>query len=575
MIIAGVFIIQSVQEYHFSMVSKELREISQLVLPQLERYSDLSVSEKEAQKLISGIQDVGIRKEVYVVNKRNNKIIATTTENTGASIENILEFDLLVQAMLGQESQAVVSLQDGIDFFRTKDMAFPIFHGNKITGTLYLRSDLRDIFDTLNKSIVIIVQAIFLSSVFTILLGFFIARTITDPINDITMRVVKLAQGDFDQVVQVHSDDEIGQLAETFNYLTDRLNTSLKEISREKSKLETIIHHMEDGLIAVDRGGEIIHINPKAKDLLHISSEEMDFDHVAQKLNRTLHIDNLIKTYPTWTGTLTEKIENVYVKISFAPYENARGDKNGFVFLIQDITESQRLEAMRREFVANVSHELKTPLTSIKSYTETLLEGALDDEDTAKTFLEVVNSEADRMGRLVRDLLQLSNFDAKRVEMDFEYHDYVDLVKKSALKMDMMAKEKNQVLKVITEKRKIVGYFDYDRMEQVVLNVLSNSMKYTPEKGQIRIFLAEDDKMAKIVVEDTGSGISKKHLNRIFERFYRVDKGRSRHLGGTGLGLSIAKEIVDYHKGKINIDSKVGEGTSVKIVIPLESENTI
>lgn len=572
MIIAGVFIIQSIQEYHFSNVTKELREISELVLPKLERYDDLASSQDKIEEIIVGVQGVGINKEIYVIDRSNSSIIATTTENVGISADEVLELDLLLSGLNGRSSESIESIQSGSVVFRTKDMIFPVVHTGKVTGALYLRSDLREIFDTLNKSIIIIIQSIVLSSGFTILLGFFIARTITDPINDVTMRVAKLAQGDFNQVVQVRSDDEIGQLADTFNYLTGRLNTSMREISREKSKLETIINHMDDGLIAVDRNGEIIHINPKARGILRIDEHERDFNEIALRIDRSLVLDNLMFNNPDWTGSLTEQIENSYIKISFAPYTNDEGDKNGFVFLIQDITEAQRLEDMRREFVANVSHELKTPLTSIKSYTETILDGMIDDKEMTQQFLSVVNSEADRMTRLVRDLLQLSNFDARKVDLDFEYHDYVALLKKAIMKVEVTAKSKNQQMKFIADVDEVVGYFDYDRIEQVMLNILSNAIKYTPENGRIKAFITQSDDHVQIRVDDTGIGISKKHLARIFDRFYRVDKARSRNMGGTGLGLSIAKEIVELHQGQIEIDSKVGSGTSILVRIPIEMD---
>lgn len=234
MIIAGVFIIQQIQEYHFSNVTDELKEISELVLPNLERYDDLVSNQDDIQKLITGVQGVGITKEIYVIDRSNNSIVATTTENVGISADKVLKLDLLLSGLNGRSAESNENIPSGDSIFRTKDMIFPVVHTGKVTGALYLRSDLREIFDTLNKSIVIIIQSIVLSSGFTILLGFFIARTITDPINDVTMRVAKLAQGDFNQVVQVRSDDEIGQLADTFNYLTGRLNTSMRDISREK-----------------------------------------------------------------------------------------------------------------------------------------------------------------------------------------------------------------------------------------------------------------------------------------------------------------------------------------------------
>jgi len=225
---------------------------------------------------------------------------------------------------------------------------------------------------------------------------------------------------------------------------------------------------------------------------------------------------------------------------------------------------------MRREFVANVSHELKTPLTSIKSYTETLLDGALEEPDTARHFLNVVDHEADRMTRLVRDLLQLSNFDADSIRFDHEYHDYVDLFRKTIGKLEVTARNKGQSLTLEGAPGELIGYFDYDRIEQVVQNIVSNALKYTPDGGSIVLRAYEEDESMVLEVQDNGVGIPEQDIGRIFDRFYRVDKARSRNLGGTGLGLSIAQEIVHAHNGTIDISSSLGTGTLVRIVIPLE-----
>lgn len=254
----------------------------------------------------------------------------------------------------------------------------------------------------------------------------------------------------------------------------------------------------------------------------------------------------------------------------FAPFRNEQDEKIGLVFLFQDITEQHRLELMRREFVANVSHELKTPLTSIKSYTETLLDGAIDSPDTARHFLKVVDHEADRMTRLVRDLLQLSNFDANSIQFDKEYHDYADLIRKTIAKLEVTARNKSQMLFLDSAPGELVGYFDYDRIEQVVQNIISNALKYTQEGGRIALKAYEESENAVLEVQDNGVGIPEQDLNRIFDRFYRVDKARSRNLGGTGLGLSIAQEIVHAHNGSIHISSVLNQGTLVRIVIPLE-----
>ncbi len=573
MVVAGIFIIQYIQEYHFSVASRQLQEISNFIMPQLENYDDFDKNSEKIQEFINGIQSIGIYNEIYVINKKNNKIIATTTEMEGENAEDVLSFDLLIEALNGHIGEAMVKVQVDSEKLRVKDLSVPIFHHEKVIGVLYLRMDLHDIFETLNKSVVIIIQSIIISSVFIFILVFFISQSITRPINDISRRVESLAQGDFDQVIEVYSNDEIGKLAQTFNFLTKKLSISLKEISSEKTKLETVFNHMEDGIIAIDSDQNIMHINPKAIDLLQLSQKSNVLEDINKYLNLDLSLDNMLRMYPSGMGIFKKEIQNSYLKFSFASYDNEIGKKRGIIFLIQDVTEIERLEIMRRDFVANVSHELKTPLTSIKSYTETLLSG-VDDLETRELFLGVVNSEADRMGRLVRDLLELSNFDAKRVEMNFEYYDYIELINNCILKVQMIAKEKNQGICLDNTYEKLIGYFDYDRMEQVILNILSNAIKYTPNGGDIKIHIELEEKagtsMINIAVQDTGIGISKKHLDRIFERFYRVDKGRSRAMGGTGLGLSIAREIVQYHHGKIYMTSKVGYGTTVSINLPME-----
>lgn len=279
----------------------------------------------------------------------------------------------------------------------------------------------------------------------------------------------------------------------------------------------------------------------------------------------TKHKDGLIGSDAIGIG------ESIY-NVDYAPFMDENNEIGGIVLVMKDVTKQQKLENMRREFVANVSHELKTPLTSIKSYTETLLDGMLDDREISESFLGVVNSEADRMTRLVRDLLQLSNFDNRKTKWNIVDNDLVKLLNQIVIKLHITAKNKNQTLEFITEDDKLMADFDFDRIEQVLLNILSNAIKYTENDGEIKIYLENRDNKAYIKVKDTGMGIPEEDLPRIFERFYRVDKARARELGGTGLGLSIAKEIVEAHNGSIEIHSEVNEGTEVVVMIPMNDE---
>lgn len=573
MIISGVFIVRSFETFNLKEVSVKLDKISELIQPQVESLKSVEGNASEIQKIIDNNKSIGLREEVFVIAANNNKIIATSTQNTNRNAAEILDFNLIISGMSGQETEKNITINNGGMSIRTMDLVIPLTTDNgQVYGLLYLRSDLSEMYKTINTAKTIIVQATILASFITVLLGFLIAKTISDPINDVTKKALLMAGGDFDQVVDVKSDDEIGKLAEMFNYLTRRLKISVSEISREKSKLEAIIHYMDDGLIAVNTDGNIIHLNPKAIKMLQIPPNTRNLDDIFININDDLLIKNINHFNRDGFGKQNIYIGEAIIRVNFAPFQNDRGSKSGYVFVLQDITEQERLERMRRDFVANVSHELKTPLTSIKSYTETILDGVVTDQDTVHEFLNVVNDEADRMARLVRDLLQLSNFDSKQVSLDLAENEYLKLVRGSIQKLEVTAKNKRQTIKLVTDCDEIKGVFDRDRIEQVMLNILSNAIKYTPEGGLIKVFASKNTDKVLLKFQDTGMGIPEKDLGRIFERFYRVDKARSRALGGTGLGLSIAKHIIEVHGGEIRIESILDEGTTVFVSVPLSPE---
>lgn len=573
MVISGVFIVKAYEVYNLNVVSQRMDEISMFLLPRLQSIPDLSQNESDVETLLNNYKSIGLREELFVIDS-DYKVVATTSENKGTNAVGLLKFSLMLDAKReGQPLEDNLSMESNGRVLRTKDKVFPIMDGatKENLGLLYIRYDLGEVYDSLGQAKTIILQATFLALVVTIILGYFIARSITEPINDVTEKAAKMANGDFDQTVDVKSDDEIGKLGEMFNYLTRELKATLSEISSEKSKMEAIINYMDDGLVAVDREGYIIHLNPKAKCLLDIDNALLHFDELMFPFNPTFSFARLVATEENLVGSSHIQKDDAIFKVTYAPFMNDRGEKSGIVFVIQDITEQERLERMRREFVANVSHELKTPLTTIKSYTETLLEGAVDDEEVKQEFLGVVHEEADRMGRLVKDLLQLSNFDSHRADLEFEIHDFIDVVKKALKKVDVTAKAKKHTIKYISDEQTVLGYFDYDRIEQVVLNILSNAIKYTPEDGEIQVFASKEADDMYIRITDNGLGIPAEDITRIFERFYRVDKARARALGGTGLGLAIAKEIIEAHGGAIEISSVYGSGTSVLLKLPMNS----
>lgn len=568
MIFAGVFIVRAYEAYNLDIVSTRLDDISKIMQSELTKIEtdDLSSVKVLLKETIDRHADIGLREEIYIVDQSTQEILATSTENTGRPISEVLNTELVVEGLIGKTVERNFELSNEV---RTKDKVYPIFYRNDQIGLMYLRYDLNDIYGTLERTRMIIIQSLMLSLILAIVIGFFLSKSITDPINEITQRAGKLAEGDFNQTVEVYSDDEIGTLSQTFNFLTGELKKYVSEISSEKSKLEAIINYMEDGLIAINAEGQIIHCNPKAGALLTLDG---DFDEDI--------IGDLLSIYSS--GKLTNGIgsKNItynrrILKVNFAPFLDESSNKMGVVFVLQDITESEKLENMRREFVANVSHELKTPLTSIKSYTETLLEGGVDDPEVQNTFLGVVNSEADRMSRLVRDLLELSNFDSDTVQLKLNKIDINQLLDQCILKLKATADQKGHVFIKRYHDYQVNANLDGDKIEQLLLNIMSNAIKYSDAKSEIVVDLREGhtETFFDIVITDNGIGIPETDLNRIFERFYRVDKARSRELGGTGLGLSIAKEIVESHGGLIHIDSEYGFGTKVTISLPFDRKN--
>ena len=356
-------------------------------------------------------------------------------------------------------------------------------------------------------------------------------------------------------------------VSNTFDMMTDELKDKLNEVSKQKNQIETFLLHMKDGIIAFDMQGEIILINPAAKKSLKISPEDNSFDDIFKKCGAEINMEKIIYL-ENWTSTEQRvKIEDKYMHIFFAPFKNENDTPAGVIAVIQDITEHVKLDNMRKEFVADVSHELKTPITSIMGYADTLLEAEYDKETQGK-FLNVIATEARRMAKLVTDLLTLSRYDNDKNRLRKESFDLGDLVKKCQDKLAIeIMKKKHKVSCFVTADVPPV-YADKGDIERVVLNILSNSVKYTKDGGEIKIYVGFVYNDAYIKIIDNGIGIPEEDLTRIFERFYRVDKARTRELGGTGLGLSIAKEILDKNGGSIDIKSVVGEGTEVVIRIP-------
>ena len=419
------------------------------------------------------------------------------------------------------------------------------------------------------KKIIIIVLAIY--TVISIIIGIIVAKSLVFPVKKLIQSAEKMTSGEKSKTTETRKNGEVGDIESAIDLMTNELREKLNDVNRQKKQIETILLHMTDGIIAFDMDGKIIHINPAAKELLVLTDNEDTFDKIFDKLDIDINIEKIIYL-ENWTSSEQRKhVGEKYINILFAPFQDENDRPAGVVALIQDITEHVKLDNMRKEFVADVSHELKTPITSIMGYADTLLEGEYD-EDTRTKFLNVISSEAKRMARLVTDLLTLSRYDNKKVTSEITSFDLGELVKKCLEKLKFEIEKKEHQIECFVTASVPPVIADKYGIERVILNILSNAIKYTSNHGVIKVYVGFVYNDAYIKVIDNGIGIPEEDLERIFDRFYRVDKARSREFGGTGLGLSIAKEILDQNKGSISIKSEVGKGTEVVIRIPTKNK---
>lgn len=472
-------------------------------------------------------------------------------------------------ALQGIEDNEEYIIDD--DNLRKKVVAKPVVSDGKIVGAIYIAASMSELYATMDRINSIFISGILLALGLTAILGVILAHTITSPIKELTRRATAVAEGQLYQKVPVLGNDEIGQLSTAFNYMTSRLRDALAQNEEEKEKLASILTNMSDGVIATDEVGTVILMNRRAGAMLFTEGE----DRIGTSIQSLLSLPKNENSSFVQGSMLTELLEiatpegsTSIIRVTFTPIHRREFGIIGTIAVLQDVTEQEKLEASRREFVANVSHELRTPLTTIKSYTEALEDGALQDPNLAPRFVGVIQNETERMIRLVTDLLHLSRLDSKESPLRMQPTDIAEMLDEVADRFSFQMQEKDIDIQVEVEAGIREVGFDRDQIDQVLDNLISNAMKYTAG-GSITIRAGRTDEgMLAISVQDTGIGIPKKDLDRIFERFYRVDKARSRNMGGTGLGLSIAREIVKAHGGTISLESELGTGTKVTFTLP-------
>lgn len=506
--------------------------------------------------------------EVRVIDPKSQ--ILATSEYENQQLVNQRTMDELVRNSI-QSSTQLESTYLNESQRRIWVLAKPIVSGGEVVALLHVQSNIEKVYSQINEINQILAGGTAFSLGITVILGILIAQTITRPIADMTKQASAMAKGNFARKVRVYGQDEIGDLAKAFNHLTSRLQEAQSSTESERRKLASVLSNMTDGVISTDRKGRIILINDTALGMLGIPRE-----HVLNRpvpavlgLEQEHTFEDLVDMQEPITIDFSDEIRPYILRANFSVIQKETGFVNGLIVVLHDITEQEKIEMERREFVSNVSHELRTPLTSMRSYLEALAEGAWKDEEIAPSFLHVTQTETERMIRLVTDLLQLSRMDSREYELNTDIVDFVKFFHRIIDRFELMKSKDVQFVRLIPP-GPLYTELDMDKMTQVIDNIISNALKYSPDGGNVRFTVQAEDDHIKIAVADEGMGIPEANVKRIFERFYRADKARSRAMGGTGLGLAIAKEMIEAHGGHIWAESEEGKGTTIFFTLPFE-----
>jgi two-component system phosphate regulon sensor histidine kinase PhoR len=567
-LITGIFSYHVAQKHYISEVENKLLVIGNLLKKEI-----LALDSIQDNNILNtfAIEYGDVTKTRITFINREGKVLGdsstdyTTLENHANRPEIIAAFD----RGMGESTRYSTSVGKYLKYIAIKIDVHPE------PIVLRLSIPINDINSIRKRLVSFITLGIFIAFFIASLLGVQFTNKFTKPIRQLTFLSRKIAKGNFKGNIQIDAHNEIGELAQSFIYMKNELDKTITQLSQRNSELETIINSMIGGLIALDRDNRIMLINNNAIELFDIKNKQVIGknillvirDHAFNKFLEECKSELVPK------GQQVQDIQynNKYYKIYSSPIQN-KSDNNviGTLIIVQDITNIRRLEQIRSEFVSNVTHELKTPLTSIKGFIDTLKNGAIYDKEVAERFLDIIDIEAERLTILIEDILELSEIETKKHDIRIDNYHLEDIIKEVVDIVDQSAQKKNVQVHYTIEPSISQVRVNKDRLKQMLINLVDNGIKYSKNQGgEVKILCKRFKKMIEFHICDNGIGISEQHIPRLFERFYRVDKGRSRSQGGTGLGLSIVKHIVNLYDGDIQVKSEVGKGTEFIIKLPI------
>jgi two-component system phosphate regulon sensor histidine kinase PhoR len=523
---------------------------------------------KEIQSRVEEIARIA-RARVTVID-REGKVIAETDKGA-ATLGSHLERPEIQEARVrgkGSATRYSRTLKEEMIY-----VALPIQKGSEIVGYLRLARTLGEVKKTIEEFTAILLQSFLIILVSSAAVAFLFSRRLTTPIRDMEHFTERLRRGETPGTLMIRSSDEIGLLAENINYMVDELQKRIAALQEEKAKVEAAFSSALDGILILDHQGRIEIVNRGMWAMIGERYRDI-VGKTPLEAFRNLGLQKALDKYRSGDMPVSQEIElgdgePVMLDVSITPVRGVDAAEGKTMLVFHDVTRLKKLERMRVDFVANVTHEIKTPLTAILGFVETLQEGAIEDRETAKKFLSTIARHAERLNRLVEDLLTISNIELGEMRFCFESVALSGVAQSVLHMIQLKAREKKiELTSAIPEDFPLISA-DRDRLSQILINVLDNAVKFTPEGGTVTLSAAQAAGNEVVVkIADTGIGVPRDEISRLGERFYRVDKTRSRELGGTGLGLSIVKHLMTAHKGRMEVESLLGRGTTVSLYFP-------
>ncbi|QHZ94086.1 cell wall metabolism sensor histidine kinase WalK [Listeria monocytogenes] len=507
--------------------------------------------------------------EVRIVDDKG-KILGTSNLNNQGIVGQKSNDPLVKRTLsLGTTSEDKIYKDESNKNNRVWVNVSSIKNKGKVIGAIYLVADIESVYKQVDDITNIFITGTLIAMIITAVLGILLSRTITKPIVEMKRQAYAMARGNYSRKVKVYGVDEIGELADSFNTLTKRVQEAQAMTEGERRKLSSVLAYMTDGVIATDRRGKVILINTPAEKMLRVKHESANGRSIIDVLDigDTYQFEDLMEVDGSLTMDRSTFDKPYVLRANFSVIQRETGFNNGVIAVLHDITDQEKVDQERRDFVSNVSHELRTPLTSMHSYLEALSDGAWEDKEIAPRFLEVTQNETERMIRLVNDLLKLSRMDGGREQLEKSFVNFTDFFNHIIDRFEMMKKETIMFKRHIPREPVIIE-IDEDKVMQVLDNIISNANKYSPDGGRISFYLKKFEDEIEVSIADEGLGVPDEDLANVFDRFFRVDKAGSREMGGTGLGLAIAREVIEAHGGRIWAERNKTKGTIIKFTLP-------